>query len=373
MSSKEWKRKNYNRNIKVPESTVALLRKGTKASNIAAANKPGASREFREAVRRFYGKNTVKGKDPVKSTSTASKPMAKKPMKKPAVNRHLSYAYPTKKKSTAGDKVRGFVKNELLGVDDFSRAVKYGKKRQFAKAAKSAASGAVELGGTALAALASVPTGGGAMAGRVGLKVAAKEGAKQVAKQTAKKTAKNTAKKVAKTTATKRPVRATKVAAPKKTVTPKPKPAAKPKKTSTPKPKPVAKKAPEKVVEPPVAKKSVAPKPKKESKAKPLNVKKQTMGEIAQTVAKKTAASSAPARAVTPREKTALSIIREMYPDLPSTSMPHKQVETVFRRLVKDGKLSREQRQAFVEGLKTENRRITAKHMSGKSTPPSGA
>lgn len=53
-------KKNYNKNIKVSESTVAQLRKGTKASNIAKANAPGASAEFREAVRRFYGASTTK-------------------------------------------------------------------------------------------------------------------------------------------------------------------------------------------------------------------------------------------------------------------------------------------------------------------------
>lgn len=53
-------KKNYSKSIKVSESVVAELRKGTKASNIAKANAPGASVQFREAVRRFYGKDATK-------------------------------------------------------------------------------------------------------------------------------------------------------------------------------------------------------------------------------------------------------------------------------------------------------------------------
>ena len=37
MSSAEWKKKNYNRKIRVSEATVAQLRKGSKAENIAKA------------------------------------------------------------------------------------------------------------------------------------------------------------------------------------------------------------------------------------------------------------------------------------------------------------------------------------------------
>jgi len=58
--AENWKKNNYDRSIKVPDSVVKQLLKGTKASNIAAANKPGASAQYKEAVRRFYGKNTVK-------------------------------------------------------------------------------------------------------------------------------------------------------------------------------------------------------------------------------------------------------------------------------------------------------------------------
>ena len=60
MSSSKWKKDNTNYGIKVSSATVAKLQKGTKAGNIAAANKPGASAELREAVRRFYGKGAIK-------------------------------------------------------------------------------------------------------------------------------------------------------------------------------------------------------------------------------------------------------------------------------------------------------------------------
>lgn len=60
-SSQKYKDGNSNYNLKVSAATVARLKKGTKASNIAAANMPGASAEYKEAVRRFYGKGSVKG------------------------------------------------------------------------------------------------------------------------------------------------------------------------------------------------------------------------------------------------------------------------------------------------------------------------
>ena len=61
MSSQKYKDKNSNYKIKVSPATVAKLRKGTKAGNIAAAKAPGASAEYKEAVRRFYGKGSVSG------------------------------------------------------------------------------------------------------------------------------------------------------------------------------------------------------------------------------------------------------------------------------------------------------------------------
>lgn len=56
MSSAEWKKKNYNKNIKVSQSVVDDLKKRSKSENIRLANRADASPQFKEAVRRFYGK-----------------------------------------------------------------------------------------------------------------------------------------------------------------------------------------------------------------------------------------------------------------------------------------------------------------------------
>lgn len=83
-SSKDWKKNNYDMSIKVSDSTVKKLKSGTQSGNIAAANKPGASAEFKEAVRRFYGKSTVKDAAPAKPAKTpasASKVPADKSVK----------------------------------------------------------------------------------------------------------------------------------------------------------------------------------------------------------------------------------------------------------------------------------------------------
>jgi hypothetical protein len=85
-SSQNWKDKNSNYKIKVSESTVAKLRKGTKASNIAAANKPGATAEYKEAVRRFYGKNAVSGA-PSKAPGPKQTGPVNPPSKKPGIER----------------------------------------------------------------------------------------------------------------------------------------------------------------------------------------------------------------------------------------------------------------------------------------------
>jgi hypothetical protein len=81
-STQKWKDANSNYNTKVSAATVAKLKKGTKASNIAAANKPGASAEYKEAVRRFYGKgaiSTMKTPPSIKQTGPVS-PGSKKPV-----------------------------------------------------------------------------------------------------------------------------------------------------------------------------------------------------------------------------------------------------------------------------------------------------
>lgn len=81
-STQKWKDSNTNYNTKVSAATVAKLKKGTKASNIAAANKPGASAEYKEAVRRFYGKgaiSTMKTLPSIKQTGPVA-PISKKPV-----------------------------------------------------------------------------------------------------------------------------------------------------------------------------------------------------------------------------------------------------------------------------------------------------
>ena len=84
-STQKWKDSNSNYGVKVSAATVAKLKKGTKASNIAAANKPGASAEYKEAVRRFYGKGAISSmKTPptIKQTGPVSQPS-----KKPTIER----------------------------------------------------------------------------------------------------------------------------------------------------------------------------------------------------------------------------------------------------------------------------------------------
>ena len=54
----------------------------------------------------------------------------------------------SKKGRSGGGKVYDFARNELLGIDDFGRVGKNLKKGNYGKAAKSAAAGVLELGGS---------------------------------------------------------------------------------------------------------------------------------------------------------------------------------------------------------------------------------
>ena len=101
-STQKWKDSNSNYSVKVSAATVAKLKKGTKAGNIAAANKPGASAEYKEAVRRFYGKGaissmktppSIKQTGPIKETS-----------KKPVIQR--GNPKPTQAEINAGKKAK---------------------------------------------------------------------------------------------------------------------------------------------------------------------------------------------------------------------------------------------------------------------------
>lgn len=101
MASSDWKSKNYNKNVKVSQKTVSVLKSRSKAENIAAANRPGASPELREAVKRFYGKGTVKsfanqgkitrGSKGAKPTVTATRQSVSKP--KSGKTSNMSPAY----------------------------------------------------------------------------------------------------------------------------------------------------------------------------------------------------------------------------------------------------------------------------------------
>lgn len=84
-----------------------------------------------------------------------------------------------KKESTA-KKVGKFVANELLGVDDARRAVKYARKGEWRKAAKSAGAAVLEAGSTI------APVGAGAKVG----KFAGKAVARAVGEETRKGVAK---------------------------------------------------------------------------------------------------------------------------------------------------------------------------------------
>jgi len=77
------------------------------------------------------------------------------------------------KKQSTTKKVGKFVANELLGVDDMRRVVKYVRQGDFKKAAKSAGAAAVEIGTTV------APIGAGAKIGKVAGKAAARALAKE--------------------------------------------------------------------------------------------------------------------------------------------------------------------------------------------------
>lgn len=78
-----------------------------------------------------------------------------------------------KKKQSTAQKVGKFVANELLGVDDMRRVVKYVRQGDFKKAAKSAGAAAAEIGTTV------VPVAAGAKVGSVAGKAVARSVAKE--------------------------------------------------------------------------------------------------------------------------------------------------------------------------------------------------
>lgn len=232
MVAKDWKKKNYNTSVKVSEATIQGLRDGKTFEGNVAKFKSGATAEQREAMNRFYGKNRVgaalgEGVSTVNKTYPAnSYNVPNKTTNNPGPGYKgagvSGYKAPKAKGPTMGSvgkNVGTFVQNELLGVDDFKRTVKYAKEGNIKGTVKSGAAGAAELGLTAATLVGSAFTGGavggavwGAKAATVAAKQAAKQGAKQGAKTAAKSTAKGatgTAKKVVKTAATGSPVKGT--------------------------------------------------------------------------------------------------------------------------------------------------------------------
>jgi hypothetical protein len=196
VASSDWKKKNYNMGIKVSNADVAGLKSaGSFEANVKKFKASGATVGQREAMNRFYGKARTDAAlgssvSPVNKSypSTAGK-------NSPGSSYRGAGAMPkasAPKGPNGASRIGNFVKNELLGVDDFGNVVRHVKKGEFGAAAKSAATGAFELGTTAAAVVASVPTGGGALAGRVAM-AGAKQAGKQAIKQGAKHAAKPTA------------------------------------------------------------------------------------------------------------------------------------------------------------------------------------
>lgn len=204
MASNDWKKKNYNSSVKVSSKTIADLKAGGTFSANVAKYKSGATAEQREAMNRFYGKSRVDSALG-KSVSSVNKTYSVSPG--PTFNGvgGAGYKRPTGSttpvsKPKGNNAVSTFVKNELLGVDDFKNVAKHAKSGNWAGAAKSLATGAFEAGSTAAAVAGSVLTGGAAGGAYVAAKtaqVAARQGVKQAVKQTGKHAAKGTAKTVA--------------------------------------------------------------------------------------------------------------------------------------------------------------------------------
>lgn len=108
-STQKYKDANSDYSVKVSASTVSKLKQGTKASNIAAANKPGATAEYKEAVRRFYGKgavSTMKTPPNIKQTGPVNEKS-----KKPIIQR--GNPKPTQSEINSGKKSKASYDNKV--------------------------------------------------------------------------------------------------------------------------------------------------------------------------------------------------------------------------------------------------------------------
>jgi len=216
--AKDWKKKNYDTSIKVSEATIQGLRDGKTFEGNVAKFKSGATAEQREAMNRFYGKNRVgaalgQGVATINKTYPAnSYNVPNKTTNNPGSSYKgagsTNYKAPKKAGPGFGSMAGDFVKNELLGVDDFTRSIKYAKQGNVKGMIKSGLTGQAELGLTAASLVGSFFTGGATGAALVGAKTAAvagkvaiKQGAKQAGKHAAKSTAKTVVSKTAMGTA----------------------------------------------------------------------------------------------------------------------------------------------------------------------------
>lgn len=214
MASNDWKKKNYNSSVKVSSSTIADLKAGKTFEGNVAKFKSGATSEQREAMNRFYGKSRV---DTALGASVASvnKTYSASPGASYKGTASNNYTAPKGQQPTTSSSNKGvgngtvgkFVKNELLGVDDFKSVAKNIKSGNWGKAAKSLGTGAFEAGSTVAAIGASAFTGGAVGAGYVAAKSAQVAG-RQVVKQAVKSGGKHAAQATVKTVASKATVAA---------------------------------------------------------------------------------------------------------------------------------------------------------------------
>ena len=133
----------------------------TRVAELEKAGKP-VSAEKRKQLRQNFNSGNVSRKGfaaPKKKPKAIELPKTS-PVVKPSVpsggrygrteNRPSSSSASTssKKGRSGGGKVYDFARNELLGIDDFGRVGKNLSKGNYGKAAKSAAAGVLELGGS---------------------------------------------------------------------------------------------------------------------------------------------------------------------------------------------------------------------------------
>lgn len=201
--SAAFKAANFDTSMSISGSTINELRAGKSFEGNVAKFKNSATPQQREAMNRFYGKkrvdtalgSTVSSVNKTYGTSPGSS------YKGASTNGYKAPKAATPAGLTkTGASVGNFVKNELLGVDDFSKLKSQMKKHEYKNMAKSTLAGSFELGTTVAAVAGSVFTGGataGALVASKAATVAAKQGAKAVVKQGAKTTAKKVGTKAA--------------------------------------------------------------------------------------------------------------------------------------------------------------------------------